>query len=333
MLMKAITLIGRILRWIAAGLFIIIILLAFVLLIPLDNRELVSDPHPVASYLEAIQRIAQIQAGEVSGYNPECHTILMTHGAQVEHGIIFIHGYTNCPEQFRQLAGNFFELGYNVLMVPLPHHGLSDPLTPELSRLTAEELVAYTDTVIDIAHGLGKQVSLGGISGGGVIAAWAAQYRVDLDQAVIISPGFGVSQIPTPLTVPAAKLALVLPNIYVWWDPDLKTVGSIDHAYPRYATRPLAQLIRLGDAVHEAAHRSAPAARSIMVITNAADTSINLDLVREITRHWQEHRASTLTSYEFPADLNLIHDIIDPAQNDQRIDVVYPRLIELIAGP
>jgi hypothetical protein len=37
-----------------------------------------------------------------------------------------------------------------------------------------------------------------------------------------------------------------------------------------------------------------------------------------------------LRTYEFSADLKLGHDLIDPGQPYQRVDVVYPKLMELI---
>src|SRR6185503_9544167 len=120
-----------------------------------------------------------------------------THGQKVERAILLLHGYTNCPQQFLELGQRFYDLGYNVLIAPLPHHGLANRLTDEQSQLTAKELASYADEMVDIAHGLGNEVVMMGISGGGVATAWAAQNRSDLDLAVIISPAFGFKEIPT----------------------------------------------------------------------------------------------------------------------------------------
>jgi hypothetical protein len=48
-----------------------------------------------------------------------------------------------------------------------------------------------------------------------------------------------------------------------------------------------------------------------------------------VIKTWQARQAN-LTTFEFDADLELPHDLIDPNQPAQRIDVVYPRLIELV---
>src|SRR5205823_7297027 len=125
---------------------------------------------------------------------------------------------TNCPNQFLNLGRQFYELGYNVLLVPMPHQGLADHMTSELSKMTAEEMAAYADQVVDIARGLGDWVAVAGLSQGGVIAGWAAQTRADLDLAVLIAPGFGLKLVPVPVTVLVTNLALALPEVYLWWD-------------------------------------------------------------------------------------------------------------------
>ena len=73
--------------------------------------------------------IAALQAQEAAGDNPQCATQFLTHGKKTAHVIAFVHGYSNCPQMFMQLGQQFYALGYNVLIVPLPHHGLADRLT------------------------------------------------------------------------------------------------------------------------------------------------------------------------------------------------------------
>ena len=128
--------------------------------------------------------------------NPVCQLKLITHDRKVERAIILVHGYTNCPQQFNTLGQQFYDLGYNVLIAPLPHHGLADRMIEEHGLLTAEELAAYADETVDLAQGLGDQVVMMGISAGGVTTAWAAQHRSDIDLAVIISPAFGFKTDP-----------------------------------------------------------------------------------------------------------------------------------------
>jgi carboxylesterase len=301
----------------------------YLLFKPLDIENLKSNPRPVRSYAEAVQRVEDLRSREPADTNPACSLQFLTQGRKVKRAIVFVHGYTNCPNQFLPLGRAFNKIGYNVLIAPLPHHGLSERMTIEHELLTAEELVSYADEMVDIAQGLGEKVTMVGISAGGVTAACAAQFRSDLDAAVIISPAFGFDFLPASLTRPATNFYLTLPNYFEWWDASRKADGTPDHSYPRYSSHALAQILRLGYAVRDAAEGREPAARAITIITNGNDRDINADLVDAIADKWSEGSA-ILETFEFPADLNLGHDLIDPAQTNQRIDIVYPRLMELI---
>ena len=67
----------------------------------------------------------------------------------------------------------------------------------EQSKLTAEDMAALTQETVDIAQGLGKKVTVAGLSAGGVMAAWAAQFRADVDLAVVMGPAFGLPFVPS----------------------------------------------------------------------------------------------------------------------------------------
>lgn len=313
---------------------VIALLFLFVLAVSLSSnmQNLSSRPQPAGSYAEAVQRINTIEAQETSDLTPACRLQFMTHGQKVARAIIFVHGYTFCPQMFQALGTQFFDLGYNVLIPRLPHHGLADRLTPEQAQLTAEELAAYADQWIDIARGLGDHVTMAGISGGGVVTAWAAQNRADLDLAAPISPGFGFKLIPAPLTQVVMNIALRLPNSFQWWDADQKEKGALPGGYPRYSTHALAQILRLGFATRALAQQRAPVARSILVITNANDTDVDNAVTAGVVQVWQDHGAN-LRTFQFDASLKLGHDLIDPARPDQRTDIVYPQLIDLLAHP
>lgn len=95
--------------------------------------------------------------------------------------IDFFHGFTSCPEQFRELGEQFFEQGYNVYIPRMPHHGHADQLSDALLNTSSEELAAFATESIDIARGLGDEVTVGGLSGGGTITAWIAQERNNAD--------------------------------------------------------------------------------------------------------------------------------------------------------
>ena len=159
---KALQKIGRAVLIIGA----ILIVMIGLLMLPADDPSLsASHPNPAADYAEAVQRVERLRAAEV-GFNPDCHTILLTHGAKTAKAIVFLDGYGSCPASFKELAAQFYDRGYNVLRAPLPHNGLADRMTTEQEKMRAEDLVRYTDAVVDIGRGLGDHLTLVGISAG-----------------------------------------------------------------------------------------------------------------------------------------------------------------------
>ena len=176
---------------------VILLLITWILFRPIPIHELKSHPKPIASYEEALARVKSMQEEDSNDLARDvCITKLYDHGDSTEHVIILIHGFTNCPEQFNELGKQYYEAGYNVFIPRMPHHGLSDRLTEELVNLTAENLAVFGDHVIDIAHGLGKKITVMGISGSGTLVAWLAQNRADIDFALAIAPLFGLAFVP-----------------------------------------------------------------------------------------------------------------------------------------
>ncbi len=296
------------------------------LFIPWDVGALTSLPQPAQSYAEAVQRIDKLKTQRASEMNPECITQFMSHGQKVQKVIVLVHGYSGCPMQFNPLGKQFYALGYNVLIAPLPHHGLADRKTTEQGQLTAEELATYADQVVDIAQGLGEQVTIMGASGGGLVAAWAAQNRSDVDTAVVIAPAFGYKVIPTLLTAPMMNIVLMLPDTLVWNGPD-KVVPEYD--YPGYSKHALAQILRFGFSIQLEVQQQAPQAKHIFVVTNGYDDSVNNQMTNQVAEIWRQHGAQ-IVQYEFPAALRLPHDLVDPNQPAANPVVVDQKLIALL---
>ena len=289
------------------------------------------DEHATTRYTQAIQRIKFSQAQEPSDLLPSGRTQLMTHGYQVERAVVLFHGYTNAPQQFRAWGQRLFTQGYNVYAPRAPHHGLPDPLTTEHAQLTATELKLAAAQAFEIARGLGDQVSVIGISMGGLMAGWLAQQAAQIDCAMLIAPALGFRAIPWRVTPLVREAALRLPNIFRWWDPVAKSAGAgPQHAYPRYSTRSLAQLLRLSRDLQAAAARSAPAAQAVIVVTNANDEAVDNTGAARLIAAWRRAGARNVSAHEFSATDQLGHDLIDPDQPNQRVDYVYEVLTRLL---
>jgi carboxylesterase len=315
----------------AAVAALVAVLLAYLWLAPLGLKPR-SSPTLLMDYKAAADAVQRLVDAEGDTVNPLCHTRLLGHGANTARAIVIFHGISNCPQQFTAIAETLYAEGHNVLLARLPRQGMADRLSDEPRQAKAEEAVALAQDIVDIAHGLGDEVTVVGMSGGGVLAAWLAQNRPDIRQVVLISPMFGVHAFPANLTRPIAMAVRLLPNWWGWFDPLLqeKALGP-QHAYPRYSSRTVAEYLRLAAQVAEEARSRPPAVDDIRIIGNLNDESVRTEMYREVATEWQTHGANVFL-YEFPVSAGLKHDMIDPDQPNAAADMVHPYLVEVITA-
>ncbi len=314
------------------GLAFALLLMVILLTRPLTPGGLGAHARPAASYDEALRLVDSLRAADTPAIASDCGTRLYTRGARTGHVIVLLHGLTNCPEQFDSLGRTLFANGANVLIPRLPRHGFADRMTDELARVDARELCAWTDRVLDAAHGLGDSLTVAGLSVGGVLAAWAGQERRDVDRAVVVAPMFGWARAPGPArTAALSRLATALPNAFVWWDDKLKqNLAGPRHVYPRFATRSVAATMMVGAHVMARAQRFPPAARSFVLITVGGDPAADNVAAAAIVAAWRDRGASDVRTYEFPASLRLNHDVVDPEQVGGNPSITYPVLARYI---
>jgi esterase/lipase len=294
--------------------------------LPTSVRSLGPHPKPARDY-EAATGLAQAfqrtdTAAAIGG-----ESIILLHGRRTPRAIVLFHGLTNSPRQFRQLAATLYDRGDNVFAPRLPEHALRRANADDLARLTAEALRDVGDVAIDLATGLGDTVVVLGLSFGGDVAAWTAQFRPEVYRAVIVSPALGLAHMSTTVATPMMNLMLRIPNYSKNDPPDTlrpdRTLG--------WSTRAVGQMLRLGAAVRRAADRRAPAARDIRVLLNANDRTVNRAAIDELAAQWSA-TAGRVSMFEFPDSLRLPHDVIDPDQATSNTGVTYPVLLALIYG-
>src|SRR5579859_3685891 len=144
------------------------------------------------SFVESVARGRALLAREQGDprIDPQCGSILLEHAQRAQRALVCMHGITSSPVQFRQLGELFYARGYNVLIPRLPYHGYTDRLTHDPGKLTVAQYEAYTSEAIDIGRGLGEHLTVMGLSVSGVLAAWCAQSRADVDLAMPLAPSF-----------------------------------------------------------------------------------------------------------------------------------------------
>jgi len=316
----------------AIGVVLVLAAVGIALLVrPLPTRELESRPAPTTNYEDALVRLAELQREDDAAIAPDCRTRWMTHGTRTGRIIVLLHGLTNCPAQFDSLGSLLFARGANVLIPRLPRHGFADKMTDDLARIGAAELCAFTDRVLDVANGLGDTVLVAGLSVSGTLAAWAGQSREDVDRAVAIAPLLGVPRVPAWVDAAILRLTLTLPNRFVWWDSKRREdLLGPEHVYPRFATRAIAASAWIGVVTIERARRAPPGARALAIVTVGGDASVDTAAVSQMVRAWRRHGVRDVQTYEFPRELELNHDVVDPEQVRGNPAITYPPLIALI---
>jgi esterase/lipase len=283
---------------------------------------------PATSYAEALDRAQAFMAHDDASILPQARTALLTHGAQRPLAVVLFHGFTNNPAQYAAFAPLVFERGANVFVPRMPEHGDRDRMTTRLAHLTAQMVLASANEAVDIACGLGERVAVLGISMGGSLSAYFGQFR-PIEVAVPVAPDFALLRLPYPISRLLARVVLLLPNFFMWWDPRAG-IHQLPHtAYPRYATHALMQTLRIGDEVYAAARQHPQLAKRIVTIVNHADPAVNNQVTRALVSEWRAWNRDGATYVEL-RDLPENHDIIDPENPLARTHLVYPKLLEAL---
>jgi pimeloyl-ACP methyl ester carboxylesterase len=306
--------------------------LAAILFLPVSRRTFShNSAEKLLSYDEAVQAIKALAAAAPANVRRNCTTQLLEHGRPTERVFVLLHGLSNCPAQFSELGRLLFDRGHNVVMPLLPYHGEENRLATEWGGMTGESMLDAGNRAVDLARSLGQKVIVAGVSVNGVTVAWMAQNRKDLYKSVLLAPFFAPFHLPKLVLVPLERLLLRLPNMFFWWDSRKReNLPGPVYAYPRYPTRVIGETMLFGRSVLDESRIRPPQCPSIMTITSASDIAANNVLIEQLVANWRALRPAGIETFEFPADQQVPHDFIDPNQINQRIDIVYPKIIELL---
>jgi len=303
------------------GVLLVLILISVgaLYLWPLDNDNLHPDPQTL-TYAEASARItAQADAEkENPGIRPECRSLALLHGDVTAKAVLMLHGYTDCPAQYAELAQLYYQQGYNVFVPLAPRHGTVDRRAH--ADLTAQELANYATSSMDIAAALGKEAGAVGISGGGALATYLATTRPSqVQRLLVISPFYRPASGQAPAVV--VKPFTVLFGFRLV--PDHFNGNNFSFAA-------LSQYLRLA-AITDTGTRL-PALRSVAVVTSANDTFIDLQQARKVPREIAETNNLSFVQFEIPAATGIGHDAVDPAGLGTEKASLYARYLGMYEG-
>ena len=313
---------------------------AILLLTPVLDRPLATTGEPTRSYEQAMARATTLTLADGPGINPVCRSRVISHGQRTERSVVLLHGYTNCPQQFDTIAQAYANAGYSVVVPRLPGHGASDRLTKALSDVHPDDLVHTGDLAVDIAAGLGAEVTVVGLSGGGTLAAWLATERNDVNRAVLIAPLVIPKVLPESTVAPLARFSRLATDFYLWWDSEKRErLANPPYAYPRYSVRSLGAFLSIGRATQTTAPRRDTSLDRLVVITNENDGAVSNVGVYALERHLERLLRLNQPSvdrfdYVFPESAGYKHDLVDPnGENAEDIDAIYRSLRLLLDLP
>jgi pimeloyl-ACP methyl ester carboxylesterase len=288
---------------------------------------------PVSSFQDTVKKVENIISSEGSDLHPLGHTRLLSHGKKTGAAVLWFHGYSSAPQQFIPLGEKCFELGMNVYIPRAPHHGLNDRLTEETRKLTEEELKAWAEESLQITRGLGDRVIVGGLSMGGAVTTWLAQEYPEIDLAIIIAPAIAYRVLPSFLLPVAIPVISWLPDSMHWWDAKLKeNIEGADYNYAWVSMHGLAIFPRMGMEIRKLNRKTPPAAKEIWMVINDHDADVDGGYVQKVAEEWKAKKPDAIHTYHFLDGLGIVHDCISVENSKQRVDIVYPVLLDIISG-
>lgn len=320
--------IGSVVRWtgwVGAGLMLIVLALASW---PIDIDQLGSNADPTDSYESALARFEEVTRSEPDFVFEPCRSQLLDHGERTETVVVLFHGLTNCPRQYQEIAESLHDQGASVVLLRAPGHGHATSDGGQIAgagalhSLTARQLADYGDDAIDIAVGLGDDVRVHGLSMGGVISLWAAQYRPDVDRVVAMAPAFELPVVPNAVSNAFTNLFARTPSITRSHD------RRIDHDYAAFSSRGLAAAFALGQAVMDDGLDIGPIVDDVTVLLNPDDPLVHESDIEALVAAWD--RTRNVVDVIVLDTVDLPHDAIDLAQPKADPDEVYPVVFEAL---
>lgn len=313
----------------ALGLSIFLGLLAIYFL---RVRFFQSHPHPAKSFADALERFESLRAQEKKlPLRPEGESRLLHHGHKTERVFVLLHGLTNCPEQFVPLGKILHATGANVVIPRAKYAGYADRLNNPQGLQSGQDLIDQAATGLDIASGLGDNVSLVGLSGSAVAGLWMAQHRGGINQMILIAPFFSLDGFPAPIMDFMAAIFARVPNFYQWWDTTKKeNLPGPDYAYPRFGTFCMADTILLSRDVRSNLTSKPLKTDRLTFLITASDKAANNALTKEMATALANANQPPVLLHEFPDSARIPHDMIDPNQPDANTAASYSKLLELL---
>ncbi len=227
---------------------------------------------------------------------------------------LFFHGFTAIPDQFVPIGETFFQSGYNVLIPLLPGHGIAGewnrdnpPPLPENQKVYQEFGLHW----LQVAKSLGRQVIVGGLSGGSTLAAWLAlECPEQIYRTLVFAPYLSGSN-------KVVDLFVQIFNIYFQWRTE---PGAGKFGYDGFLMPALRVFLDMGVDVLEQAKKTAAA--PMLIVSSESDRAVGN----------REHEALFEAALQFQPKswylcfdrvLDILHNMMTVAEGNEYRDLLF----------
>jgi carboxylesterase len=192
-----------------------------------------------------------------------CYSQFLIHPHPTERVFLFFHGFTATPAQFLPIARNLHREGHNVVIPLMPGHGQAGEWhakQPPPLPIKAQIYKDFANKWLDRTIPMGKQVVVGGLSGGGAVAAWLAFARPkEISRALLYAAYLSSSSRVVDLLVRRLR------GYHEW-------TGKVKFGYHCFTFPQLSVFLEIGDEVMRRSRRQKPA--PLFAISSESDRAV-----------------------------------------------------------
>jgi hypothetical protein len=91
--------------------------------------------------------------------------------------------------------------------------------------------------------------------------------------------------------------------------------------------------LRLSVATFAGAVDRAPKVQDVVMVTSKSDEAVSDSVAWLLIGLWRSKGLFKFAAVDFPKSMQIEHDMIDPANQNQRTDIVYLVLVSLLNAP
>jgi hypothetical protein len=280
------------------------------------------EPDPARDRDEAMDRLKRLNGLDKAKFdlredqfNEACASVLIEpetgRDPEPKGTIVYFHGYTNCPAQFTEAAAQLPALGWRVLSARAPLHGEKDVLTRDLGKVGAVDLIDHVNATMDVAAGLSGPIYVTGLSGGGVLCAYAAATRREVDGVLCMAP----TTVPMGMPLIVARLFVgepwTMPHFFLWWDPRKRAdLGESPYVYPGFPFPGIGPYLHIGRALWMGQVEPNHELEFANLQLNPNDIAVRKDAGRRMMSIFADH-ARSADEIVLTRRLGWSHDFID----------------------